>query len=152
MDEIEGRKNLVSRQWKRKKGAHNLPQPPPSGNRTPNSHIWAHVPENMYYIDVRPGSKSSAITIWSESMIKEFGENYEETMANMESRPEPLPARRLPYPMLTRHIQFRNECRRVSIQSDPLRKMVLAKYPEPMTASATKYLLVRTPFRLAIGW
>ncbi|KAF4588054.1 hypothetical protein AB1N83_012490 [Pleurotus pulmonarius] len=141
MDELEGRKNLVSREWKRKKGASDLPQPPPSGNRTPNGHIWAHEPKNMYYIDVRPGSKSSAITIWSESMIKEFGENYEETMAKTESQSEPLPSRGLPYPMLTRQIYFKKGCRRVAIQSDPLRKMVLAEYPEPKTASATKYLL-----------
>lgn len=141
MDQLEGRKNLVYRQWQRKKGAPSLPQPPPSGNRTPNGQIWAHEPKNMYYIDVRPGSKSSAITIWSESMIKELGENYEETMAKAESRPEPLPTRLLPYPMLTRQIYFEKVCHRIPIHSDPLRKMVLAEYPEPKTASATKYLL-----------
>lgn len=79
-------------------------------------------------------------------MIKELGENYEETMAKAESRPEPLPTRLLPYPMLTRQIYFEKVCHRIPIHSDPLRKMVLAEYPEPKTASATKYLLVRTHF------
>ncbi|KAI0922746.1 hypothetical protein AcV5_009639 [Taiwanofungus camphoratus] len=89
------RKRAVIHEWLRDPKGSPLPRPPPTGVRTPNGIIWAHSLANFMWIQRIPDV--NVMTVWSRSMIKEFGENYDESEF---AAPEPPPRRRKPWPVL----------------------------------------------------
>ncbi len=48
----------------------------PPGFRTANGFVWGHQLGHIFWIQRIPGA--NAITVWSRSMIKEFGEGYDD--------------------------------------------------------------------------
>lgn len=66
----------------------------PTGYRTPNRIIWGHSVGDFYFIQRVPNT--DVVTIWSRSMIHEFGENYASEAFEM----EPHPRKRRPWPLL----------------------------------------------------
>ncbi|KAH9834784.1 uncharacterized protein C8Q71DRAFT_849124 [Rhodofomes roseus] len=89
------RRRKVTRQWLREPDGEPLPRPPPVGTRAPNGLIWGHTCEDLMWIQRIP--KVDVLTVWSRSMIKEFGENYDEAEFDA---PEPRPRVRRPWPVL----------------------------------------------------
>ncbi|KZT64225.1 hypothetical protein DAEQUDRAFT_732892 [Daedalea quercina L-15889] len=89
------RRRIVSRQWLRDPGGELLPRPPPVGTRPPNGLVWGHSCEDFMWIQRVPNV--NVLTVWSRSMIKEFGENYDESEFDA---PEPRPRVRRPWPVL----------------------------------------------------
>ena len=85
---------LIQNQWTRDPNGPPLPQPPPSGKRPPNGIVWGHTMNDFYWIQRRPGI--NVVTIWSRSMIQEFGENY----VGAEHEYEPSPRVLRPWPIL----------------------------------------------------
>ena len=67
----------------------------PVGLRTPNGFVWGHQVEHIFWMPRVPGT--NALTVWSRSMLKAFGEGY-----NDNDWKEPLvPPRVLrPWPVL----------------------------------------------------
>lgn len=72
----------------------------PQGIRTPNGQIWGHDINDFYYIERLPGAQVK--TVWSISMISEFGETYGDTEGRLEDDClEPWRTRvRKPFPLL----------------------------------------------------
>ncbi|KAF8333622.1 uncharacterized protein EI90DRAFT_2994581 [Cantharellus anzutake] len=68
---------------------------PPHGQRTPNRQIWAHSLDDFFWI--ARIVDMNVMTIWSRSMIREFGENYDDRVWN---KREPPPRKRKPWPLL----------------------------------------------------
>ncbi|THH09022.1 hypothetical protein EW146_g8805 [Bondarzewia mesenterica] len=66
----------------------------PRGKRTPNSMIWGHTIDDLFYI--KREASMNVVTIWSRSMIQELGENY----LDEEHEYEPEPRMRRPWPLL----------------------------------------------------
>ncbi|KZT05014.1 uncharacterized protein LAESUDRAFT_727593 [Laetiporus sulphureus 93-53] len=97
------RARLVTRQWLRDPSGPPLPRPPPMGTRTPNGLIWGHTLTDLMWIQRVPGV--NVLTVWSRSMIKEFGENYVEAEF---AKPEPWPRLRRPWPVLKLPVAKKN--------------------------------------------
>lgn len=88
-----------------------LTKPGPRGTRTPNHMMWAHSLDEFAWIQRLPGT--DVLTVWTRSMLKEFGENYHDiNFMDDEVRPrlrKPWPVLRLPskgnwakrYPLLS---------------------------------------------------
>ena len=78
----------------------------PIGKRTPNGMIWGHSINDFFWIERQSGMR--VMTVWSRSMIQEFGENY----ADEEHDPEPQPRLMRPWPLLKlktpKHLQPEN--------------------------------------------
>ncbi|KAI0339273.1 hypothetical protein BDW22DRAFT_1400509 [Trametopsis cervina] len=91
------RTRYVSEQWIRPSNGPLLPQPPPKGVRTPNGIIWGHDLKDFFFIQRAPGV--DVMAIWSRSMIKEYGENYDEKHFQ-EPDVLQIPRRRHPWPLL----------------------------------------------------
>lgn len=93
----DGRTRYVTRQWLRDPKGPLLTKPPLQGVRTPNDLIWGHDLNDFFWIQRFPGI--DALTIWSRSMIKELGENYDECEFD---QPDSLqvPRQRYPWPVL----------------------------------------------------
>ncbi|KAJ7215872.1 hypothetical protein GGX14DRAFT_359384 [Mycena pura] len=89
------RTRLVDQHWVRDPEGKPLENPPPTGVRPPNNIIWGHTLKDFYRISRIPGGDDH--TIWSRSMIKEYGENY----LKEEHSEEPAPRRLRPWPCLT---------------------------------------------------
>ncbi|KAK7682781.1 hypothetical protein QCA50_014165 [Cerrena zonata] len=92
-----GRKRYVSQQWVRDVNGPVLPRPPPCGVRTPNGLIWGHDLTDFMWI--KQLHDINVFTVWSRSMIKEFGENYDPTEWEKEDGKQ-VPRRRHPWPVL----------------------------------------------------
>ncbi|KAH9848129.1 hypothetical protein C2E23DRAFT_469180 [Lenzites betulinus] len=71
----------------------------PVGLRAPNGFIWGHTLGEFFYI-ARVPSMDSYVTTWSRSMLKEFGENYDEIEAVTWKLPLDPPRVRRPWPVL----------------------------------------------------
>lgn len=101
-----GRDRWVYQQWLRDPKGPMLPRPPPDGVRPPNDLIWGHTLEDFFWLERLPGV--DMVTIWSRSMIKEYGERYEESEF---TEPDALqvPRLRRPWPVL----KVRGTCGRV---------------------------------------
>ncbi|KAK7017626.1 hypothetical protein R3P38DRAFT_3559692 [Favolaschia claudopus] len=91
----EPRQRVVYNLWTRDPQGKLLEKPPPTGSRTENNIIWGHTLDDFYWIPRIPGV--NLLTIWSRSMIKEYGENF----LNLEHEEEPEPRRLRPWPVLT---------------------------------------------------
>ncbi|KAK7018420.1 hypothetical protein R3P38DRAFT_2539238 [Favolaschia claudopus] len=91
----EPRQRFVYNLWTRDPQGKLLEKPPPTGSRTENNIIWGHTLDDFYWIPRIPGV--NLLTIWSRSMIKEYGENF----LNLEHEAEPEPRRLRPWPVLT---------------------------------------------------
>ncbi|KAF7334530.1 hypothetical protein MVEN_02282800 [Mycena venus] len=89
------RQRVVYKEWVRDPKGKLLEKPPPKGSRTENNIIWGHTLHDFYWIPRIPGV--NVLTIWSRSMIKEYGENY----LNEKHEKEPEPRRLRPWPVLT---------------------------------------------------
>lgn len=74
----DDRTRYVHQRWNRDEDGPLLTKPGPQGVRTPNGLIWGHDLNDFFWIQRIP--KISLLTIWSRSMIKEYGENYDEHM------------------------------------------------------------------------
>ncbi|KAA1475651.1 hypothetical protein DENSPDRAFT_842457 [Dentipellis sp. KUC8613] len=96
------RHRFVRHQWVRDDAGDWLPLPPPSGTRTPNRIIWGHSPDDFFQIARKPGL--NVITVWSRSMIMEFGKDHPEEIAPHIYEEElacgPKPRLRKPWPVL----------------------------------------------------
>ncbi|KAF8882974.1 hypothetical protein BD779DRAFT_1787696 [Infundibulicybe gibba] len=88
------RTRYVFNEWHRDPHGELLPKPPPKGTRTPDGIVWGHTLNDFFWIRRLPGV--NVMTIWSRSMIKEFGENH----LKQADRPEPRPRRFRPWPVL----------------------------------------------------
>ncbi|KAJ7161989.1 hypothetical protein C8R43DRAFT_1063213 [Mycena crocata] len=95
------RKRFVYKEWVRDPKGKLLVKPPPKGKRTPNNIIWGHTLDDFFWIPRIP--TVNVLTIWSRSMIQEYGENY----LNESHDDEPEPRRLRPWPvlMLPAHIR-----------------------------------------------
>ncbi|KAJ7186494.1 hypothetical protein C8R46DRAFT_879731 [Mycena filopes] len=91
----EKRLRVVYNEWVRDPKGKLLEKPPPKGKRTENGIIWGHTLDDFYWIPRIPGV--NVLTIWSRSMIQEYGENY---MQENLRKDEPAPRRLRPYPCL----------------------------------------------------
>ena len=93
----EGRTRFVYQEWQREPDGPLLSRPPPTGVRPPNALIWGHTLEDFFWIQRIPNIPM--LTIWSRTMIKEYGENYHEEEF---SEPDALQVPRLrhPWPVL----------------------------------------------------
>ncbi|KAJ6472290.1 hypothetical protein C8R47DRAFT_987866 [Mycena vitilis] len=89
------RSRFVYRHWVRDPKGKLLEKPPPKGARPANDIIWGHSLNDFYWISRIPGI--NILTIWSRSMIKEYGENF----LDEEHDEEPEPRRLRPWPSLT---------------------------------------------------
>ena len=49
----------------------------PVGLRTPNGFVWGHQVEHIFWMPRIPGT--NALTVWSRSMLKAFGEGYNDS-------------------------------------------------------------------------
>lgn len=92
-----GRTRYVGQQWVRDANGPLLPKPPPRGVRTPNGLIWGHDLTDFMWI--KQFHDIDIFTVWSRSMIKEFGENYDATEWEEEDKKQ-VPRRRYPWPVL----------------------------------------------------
>lgn len=92
-----GRRRYVGQQWVRDVNGPVLPKPPPLGVRTPNGLIWGHDLTDFMWIQQL--HDVDVFTVWSRSMIKEFGENYDATEWEEEDKKQ-VPRRRSPWPVL----------------------------------------------------
>ncbi|EKM57233.1 uncharacterized protein PHACADRAFT_254886 [Phanerochaete carnosa HHB-10118-sp] len=93
----EGRTRFVYQQWVRDPKGSLLTKPPPSGVRPPNDLIWGHTLDDFFWIQRIPNI--DVLTIWSRSMIKEHGENYDESEF-LEPDALQVPRLRHPWPVL----------------------------------------------------
>ncbi|KAF7361064.1 hypothetical protein MSAN_01137300 [Mycena sanguinolenta] len=91
------RQRVVYQEWVRDPNGKLLEKPPPRGSRPENNIIWGHTLEDFYWISRIPGV--NVLTIWSRSMIEEYGENYLNVNGTREKGPEPRRLR--PWPVLT---------------------------------------------------
>ncbi|KAL4253255.1 hypothetical protein ABKN59_004756 [Abortiporus biennis] len=92
-----GRTRYVAEEWIRQPSGLSLPRPPPMGIRSPNWLPWGHDLSDFYWIKRIPDL--DLYTIWSRSMIKSFGENYNtDDWAEADARQRPR--RRHPWPIL----------------------------------------------------
>ncbi|KAJ7263132.1 hypothetical protein B0H12DRAFT_294139 [Mycena haematopus] len=91
------RQRVVYQEWVRDPRGKLLEKPPPRGSRPENNIIWGHTLEDFYWISRIPGV--NVLTIWSRSMIEEYGENYLNVNGQRERGPEPRRLR--PWPVLT---------------------------------------------------
>ena len=85
----DGRTRYVMFEWSRKNlGGKTLVEPSPVGKRTPNGLIWGHHLVEFFWIDRLPVKipHADTMTVWSRSMIKEFGEFYEDRIWGVEYR------------------------------------------------------------------
>lgn len=88
--------------WPRDEHGGPLPIPPPEGYRPPNGCMWGHDPSEFCYIRRRPGVDGKR-TIWTRSMIRDFGECYDQELeCEYFYNPEidPQPRLRRPWPVL----------------------------------------------------
>ena len=74
-----------------------LPKCPPKGARLLNGLVWGHTLEDFFW--TQPNPNIAVSTIWSRSMIKEFGENYDEERFR-ELDAQQVPRLRHPWPVL----------------------------------------------------
>ncbi|KAJ6511193.1 hypothetical protein C8R45DRAFT_814758 [Mycena sanguinolenta] len=81
------RQRVVHQEWVRDPSGKLLEKPPPRGSRTENNIIWGHTLEDFYWISRIPGV--NVLTIWSRSMIEEYGENYLNVNGTRTKGPEP---------------------------------------------------------------
>ena len=100
--------NFIYNQWVRDPNGPFLDKhKAPIGKRTPNGMIWGHSINDFFWIERQSGIR--VMTIWSRSMIQEFGENY----ADEEHDPEPEPRLMRPWPLLKlkmpKHLQPEND-------------------------------------------
>ncbi|KAF8333619.1 uncharacterized protein EI90DRAFT_3121968 [Cantharellus anzutake] len=79
---------------------------PPDGQRTPNGQIWGHSLDDLFWFPRAPGV--DVLTIWSRSMIREFGECYDDN----EHKREPPPRKRKPWPLLKLPKRMKAESRK----------------------------------------
>lgn len=95
--ESRGSTRYVYQQWIRDPNGPLLTKPPPTGVRPPNAMIWGHDLGDFFWIERVPNVP--VMTVWSRSMIKEYGENYEESEFE---QPDSLqvPRERHPWPVL----------------------------------------------------
>lgn len=93
----DGRTRYVYQRWLRKSDGPLLTKPPPLGVRASNELIWGHNLEDFCWIERIPGA--DVLTIWSRSMIKEYGENYDEGEFQ-EPDDAQVPRMRHPWPVL----------------------------------------------------
>ncbi|KAI0090884.1 hypothetical protein BDY19DRAFT_938114 [Irpex rosettiformis] len=97
----EGRTRYIGRKYTRDDGGGYLPNPGPLGKRTPNNIIWGHDLDEILWISRFPGEGdlSRVQTVWSRSMIKEYGENYIDEAWRLDSH-YATPHFRKPWPVL----------------------------------------------------
>jgi hypothetical protein len=88
------RSRFVYKQWARDPAGALLPRNPPLGKRPANGLIWGHTINDFFWMQRLPGV--NVMTIWSRSMIQDFGENY----SNEEHDFEPTPIQCQPYSVL----------------------------------------------------
>ncbi|KAJ7113014.1 hypothetical protein C8R44DRAFT_882050 [Mycena epipterygia] len=138
---ISGRQRFVYKEWVRDPKGKLLEKPPPKGKRTENNIIWGHTLDDFYWISRIPGV--NVLTIWSRSMIQEYGENYLKEKHDK----EPQPRRLRPWPCLTLpgHIKSASELGHIDEDCGhhherPLRRIQdeIAKTPKVATGSKTK--------------
>ncbi|KAI0821235.1 hypothetical protein BC629DRAFT_1459377 [Irpex lacteus] len=98
-----GRTRYVRHQWPRHPQGKLLPSPGPRGKRAPNNQpVWGHDLDEFFWIQRHPDIKnilSHSITVWTRSMIKEWGENYHEDAWKLEYH-DSSPHFRKPWPVL----------------------------------------------------
>ncbi|KAI0090881.1 hypothetical protein BDY19DRAFT_938093 [Irpex rosettiformis] len=97
----DGRTRYVKLHWVRSKEGEKLPKPGPPGKRPPNNIIWGHDLDELLWIDRFTGlfRNAGVQTIWSRSMIREYGENYIEEAWKLDRR-SAIPHFRKPWPVL----------------------------------------------------
>ncbi|PCH41049.1 hypothetical protein WOLCODRAFT_137154 [Wolfiporia cocos MD-104 SS10] len=89
--------------WQRMPGERFMHKARPRGTRTPNGLMWGHTLGDFFWVNRFAPEKSgepplaAVRTVWSRSMLKEWGEGYDETAFE---GPEPPPRRRRPWPVL----------------------------------------------------
>lgn len=97
-----GRRQFYGMRWPRKEDGPALPRdPPPTGYRPPNGLIWGHDMSEFCWIMRWP--KLLIQTMWSRSMIREFGELFSKHLENIffdNPHIDPKPRRRRPWPVL----------------------------------------------------
>lgn len=85
---------FVYNQWVRDPNGPFLKKPPPTGKRLANQIVWGHSVHDFFWIQRIPGI--NVVTIWSRSMIQEFGENF----VQADHSDEPNPRQLRPWPIL----------------------------------------------------
>lgn len=93
----DGRTRYVNKLWLRDPQGPLIKKPPPLGVRTPSALIWGHDLNDFFWLQRIPGQ--DIMTIWSRSMIKHYGENYDEKEFK-QSDSTHYPRRRHPWPVL----------------------------------------------------
>lgn len=93
----DGRTRYVSQQWLRDPSGPLLKKPAPKGVRAPNGMIWGHGLKDFFWIQRIPNV--DILTIWSRTMIKELGENYDEKEFEQADALQ-HPRQRHPWPVL----------------------------------------------------
>lgn len=97
------RTRYVGYRWVRNPHGKLLPMSPPIGMRTPNDIKWAHSLSDIYWIAMDPDIPN-AVSMWTRSMNKEFGDDYDESEY---PEPEPAPRVKHPWPVLVRFASLR---------------------------------------------
>ncbi|KAG7442752.1 uncharacterized protein BT62DRAFT_1010084 [Guyanagaster necrorhizus] len=88
------RERVILHEWPRDPDGPTVREPPPQGVRTPNNIPWGHTLDDFYWIRPFPGAKLKSI--WTRSMLDEFGENFGE----QPGVPQVEPRRLRPWPLL----------------------------------------------------
>ncbi|KAI0788420.1 hypothetical protein C8Q75DRAFT_807643 [Abortiporus biennis] len=100
-ENVVRKRKMYGAEWPRKPGGDPLPRPPPSGYRPPNGLIWGHGFDEFCWISRY--TDIPVVTMWSRSMIKQFGENYTSELEEIFfNRPDIIakPRLRKPWPVL----------------------------------------------------
>lgn len=92
------RTRFVFNVWIRDPDGPMLPRPPPDGERTPNGLIWGDDIDDFYWVKRIP-TVPQLMTIWSRTMLDEFGENFMRANGDADSATRP-PRKLQPWPLL----------------------------------------------------
>jgi hypothetical protein len=95
----ENRTRYVRMVWPREPDGKILAKPGPRGVRTRNDMIWGHDLDEFLYLNRFPNGKLIVQTCWSRSMIKAYGENYEDEAWKTPEH-EAIPHLRKPWPVI----------------------------------------------------
>ncbi|KAI0918510.1 hypothetical protein AcV5_002486 [Taiwanofungus camphoratus] len=89
----ENRKRIVFENWYRNPKGPVLQRPPPDGKRAPNGLVWGNNLDSFFWTERFPEFPLSVVTVWTRSMIQEYGENHfnQEELEDYEPDPYMLP-------------------------------------------------------------
>ncbi|KAF8333620.1 uncharacterized protein EI90DRAFT_587573 [Cantharellus anzutake] len=106
MPELESKRQVEWKWVRPPNGSFLYKDKSPRGYRPLNRHIWGHSLDDFFWISRDP--VVPLMTIWSRSMIRELGENYDDN----ENKREPPPRKRKPWPLLKLPKRMKAESRK----------------------------------------